>query len=61
MMTNAQMIIEVMSWEVRENYRMRCTAIAGLLLIGAATAALPAGQKIFKAHGSICDAVLGFL
>ena len=40
---------------------MRCTVIAGRLLARSATAALTAGQKIFKAQCGICHAVLGFL
>jgi mono/diheme cytochrome c family protein len=60
-MEKAQRIIEVVVVGNQRNCRMRRTSIAGLLLAGCATAALAAGQTIFKAQCCICHAVLGFL
>ena len=52
------MVVEE-SWR---NRRMRRSVIAGLLLAGSATAALPAGpaagQQIFKAQCGMCHAVV---
>jgi hypothetical protein len=48
MMEHAQKIIEQIVEGRQRTWRMSRTVIAGLLLAGSATAALAAGQKIFK-------------
>ncbi len=57
-MEKAQRIIEVVVEGSQRNCRMRRTVIAGLLLAGSATAALAAGQQIFKAQCGMCHAVV---
>jgi cytochrome c len=57
-MGKTQRIIEVVVKGSPRNCHMRRTVIAGLLLAGSATAALAAGEKIFKAQCGICHAVV---
>ncbi len=54
----AQRITEVVVEGSQRNCRMRRTVIAGPLLAGSVTAALAAGQQIFKAQCGICHAVV---
>ena len=51
-------VIEVVINGGRGNGRIRRTVIAGLLHAGSATAALAAGEKIFKTQCGICHAVV---
>jgi cytochrome c len=61
-MEHAQKIIEQVVMGRQGNWRMRRTAIAGLLLAGSVTGALAAdpaaGQKTFKAQCGICHSVV---
>jgi cytochrome c len=57
-MQKAQRIIDVVVKASSWNGRMRRTVIAGLLLTGSTTAALAAGEKIFKAQCGICHTVV---